>query len=153
MVISKKAYRSILENITYANNMYETGGILIGYKILWFYFILDVTSQEKISKKSQTSFFLNGDFHTKSAETIIKQYSLTPCVLGLWHSHICYDTEFSQQDKIANRQFATIFEREILSMIVIMYGNYIKLATYCVLPNGNQTLLSKKIRRKNYERK
>lgn len=74
----------------------------------------------------------------------MKQYILKPIVLGLWHSHICYDAQFSHQDKASNKSFATFLGRNILSMIVVLFDNHLKMVTYEITPYGKEKLLSKK---------
>lgn len=143
MFISKRAYHRIKEHVSSSSNLYETGGILIGYKILSFYYIVNATVDNEFNH-SQTSFVLNGAQHTKKVIELMEQYTFKPDVLGLWHSHICFDTQFSQQDKTTNIYFAGFLERNIISMIVNLHDKHIKMTTYEISYQGKEKLLSKK---------
>lgn len=115
--LSKNVYSNIANSVTEANNSYEIGGILLGYRIGSFYFLIATTVSKRISEKSKVSFILDGKEHMGYIQEILRQYWYKPSVLGVWHSHIC-DKAFSAQDKKSNQQLAEKWGG-VLSMLVM----------------------------------
>lgn len=117
VIITRKASRAIREHILKVDCNYETGGILIGYRLCKVYFIVAVTISDKADGSSKVSFFLNGVEHMRKVNDIISCFRCPPSVLGIWHSHILDGHNFSEQDKTSNR----ILAKELngtLSMLV-----------------------------------
>ncbi len=139
VIFSKSPFQKIKKSLIKAQNKYEIGGILLGYKILNFYFIIDVTIPKNINKKSMVSFVLDGEEHSKLASEIIKSYLYKPSVLGIWHSHICSGTTFSTQDKISNKEMAC-FLNGTLSMLVTMNNGKFFKKVYYIYPSGKHIL-------------
>lgn len=138
VILSRKAYSQIKYHLINAKNDYETGGILIGYKIGQVYFVIAVTAPNKIVDKSNISFVLEGKQHTKQVLKIMRR-SLwyKPSILGVWHSHICDDVVFSEQDRISNQECAKFFNGA-LSMITKLpvSSQELKLNTYFITNKG-----------------
>lgn len=137
VLVSGKAYRKISACVTRAGRSYETGGVLMGYKVLDTYYIVDVTTPALTKNRSMISFVLDGSEHTRKSAKIISKYLIKPQVLGIWHSHICDIDRFSEQDRRSN----TILARslgEALSMIVTLQPDKhkVKMTTFLVTRDG-----------------
>lgn len=137
--LSKHVLKKIKRSVADTKNQYEVGGILLGYKILCWYYIIDITVPSKLVDKSAVCFFLDGKHHTEQAKRIIKRFCYAPSVIGVWHSHICNITTFSKRDRQSNKQFAASFG-EILSIIATFssLSKTIKLATYYITTRGGE---------------
>lgn len=135
IVVSSKAFLNIQTCVTVAENTYETGGILIGYKLCNTFFVVTSTSQEESEARSKVTFTLNGNEHTQKASQIISQFKFKPLVLGVWHSHICDGACFSELDRISNKSFAEFFNGA-LSMLAVMQDDKISLTTHFISASG-----------------
>lgn len=140
VILSRKAYCQIKYYLINAKNDYEIGGILVGYKIGQLYWIIAVTAPNKIVDKSRISFVLEGKQHTKQVLKIMQKFRwYKPFILGVWHSHICDDVVFSEQDRLSNQEFAK-FLNGTLSMITILSVSSLKLKlnTYFITGKGDE---------------
>ena len=118
VTITKKALHIISQALLEADDNFETGGILIGYRIGKKYFIASSTTPNAGQNHSKVSFLLDGEDHTQKVNEIVKSKLVwPPSVLGVWHSHICDGHSFSQQDKMSNMALAKSFDG-VLSMLV-----------------------------------
>lgn len=127
-VFSKKAYEQIEKCVKSADNTYEVGGVLVGYRLLNFFFVVEVTFSENVAYASKTAFILDGELHTKKATDIIEKHHIHPKIIGSWHSHILDGGSLSKQDRISNRHLASLLNGA-LSMIVTMH-DMIRFNTY-----------------------
>lgn len=101
-----------------ADNNFEIGGVLVGYRFWKFNFVVAATVSDAGENGSKVFFLLDGVEHTEKVNEIAESgFIWPPSVLGIWHSHICDGHNFSQQDKISNRVFAKTFGGA-LSMLV-----------------------------------
>lgn len=105
VIINKKAYRQMLAWIHTTGFQYETGGVLLGYKFLWIFYIMGITFPRQIDGATRTSFILNGEEHAEDAKKIMEKFVPYLKLLGIWHSHTTKDYTFSVQDRMTNRLF------------------------------------------------
>lgn len=118
VIITKKALHRISQCVLEADNNFETGGVLIGYRLGQIYFVVASTTSNTGENSSRVSFLLDGVKHTQKANEIVKSgFMWPPSLLGVWHSHICDGHSFSRQDKISNTVLAKSFDG-ILSMLI-----------------------------------
>lgn len=140
VVMSRKVYNQIKDSVVNANNDYEVGGVLLGYKKSFgCYYIAATTIATEIAEKSKISFTLNGDWHTTRALELMQAFRRKPSILGIWHSHICGSGVFSEQDRRSNEQLAISFNGA-LSMLVMMSTplQNLSLTAYFITPWGKE---------------
>lgn len=135
--VAEKAIQAIRQCMTKADNNYETGGVLIGYKLGRIYFVVAVTTTDNNVNSSKVSFVLDGVEHTRKVNDIIMTFdhARAPSVLGIWHSHICDGHGFSRQDKVSNMALAKLFGGA-LSMLVTKSANTILLSASYISETG-----------------
>ncbi len=131
-----------------AGKSYESGGVLIGYKVFDTYYIVDATTPDLTKNSSMVSFVLDGPEHTRKATRIISKYLVKPEVLGVWHSHICDFDNFSEQDRQSNTILARALG-EALSMIVTLQTDKhkVKMTTFLVTKDGRHFLCNNQSRK------
>ena len=141
VVLSNKAYCQIRDCVTNAENNFEVGGILLGYKKFKRYSVVAVTSPTETAEKSKVSFILDGDQHTALAFEIMRTFRRKPSIIGVWHSHICEGATFSEQDRQSNMQLATSFHG-VLSMIAVLAISLqdLRITAYYISPKGKESL-------------
>lgn len=135
---SSKAWNKIKANLLNVANKNETGGILIGYKLLFARIVVNVTVASSGEENKRFSFVLNGSFHIKQMEKIISKYRLPPSVIGLWHSHVNGIQTFSSQDIESNNIMAKYYGNIISAIATIdSQSNQCVISTYFVQRNMN----------------
>lgn len=141
VVLTRKAYCRIRNSVIAANNEFEIGGVLLGYKFLNRYSVAAVTVSAEPADKSNVSFTLDGKWHTACALKYMQKFWRKPSILGVWHSHICDIDVFSEQDRQSNKRLAESFG-DILSMITMltMPSQDLKFTAYLISTNGKETL-------------
>lgn len=144
--VRKKAYDKLLKHVCATNFLYETGGVLLGYRYWRIYYITDVTFPCRCGSNSRMTFVLNGEEHTRQVIKIIKNYLIPPRLIGVWHSHTTDDGTLSLQDEQSNRILVNQMG-ELLSMIVIRTKSKsnIQLIAYCELKDFTTFLCDVKI--------
>jgi len=115
--LTYRAYCKLKNSVILTENKYETGGVLLGYRCLNWYYVVDVTVADKNDCVSRNSFCLDGNKHTEYVTEIINGYIIKPVVLGAWHSHTCGTNSFSFQDLETNKRIATLYNGA-LSMLL-----------------------------------
>lgn len=135
--IQKRVSNTIRCCISKADNNYETGGVLIGYKLGLLYIIVEATSTNSVSNNSNVSFLLDGAEHTRKFNDITAGIKCSPSALGVWHSHICDGHNFSEQDKISNRILAKSLGGA-LSMLVSKPGHSVLFSISHISAVGNE---------------
>ena len=150
VIIGREAFNKIRQSVVFADNKYETGGVLIGYALWKWYFVVEVTTSD-VHIKSKVSFFLDGNEHTQKVNEIISTSKYQPSVLGIWHSHICDGHSFSKQDMISNKVFAKSFGG-MLSMLVTKPEKDIVFSTKYISSIGIAERCITKIRLKSERR-
>ncbi len=137
-LINQKAHLKIKRYIQAVNNKCETGGLLLGYRLLNYFLITEITATND-TENSSVSFVLNGEKHIEQAEKIIKKYLFKPILLGIWHSHIRNISAFSIQDQKSNSiltsQIGSIISTIVTFSDVTKDCNY---TSYYVKPNGKE---------------
>ncbi len=117
ILVTKTTIRKIRKAVK--DTCFETGGVLLGYHFLWATLIVETTiPPSHMPSPSEVEFHLDGEWHTKEIKRLCSNRVLKPYIVGLWHSHICYGAEFSEQDCKVNREFAEVFG-PVLSGIVV----------------------------------
>lgn len=139
VVVLPQAYHKIFNAVTAANGRCEVGGVLVGHKLPGCYILVAATTPPNTQGQSLTEFVLNGAYHTKEAETLIRRFLFRPRVIGIWHSHICDGAVFSEQDKISNRRFSQLYDGAI-SVLVTMEKEGLVWGGYYVAPDGSSHL-------------
>lgn len=141
VLITKKTARKIQRTVE--DSCFETGGVLLGYRFLWFTFITETTIPPScMSSPSKVEFSLDGEWHTMETERLCACKWIKPCVVGLWHSHICYGAEFSDQDCESNRKFADVFGSIVSGIVVRDQMNF---SIWYISNVNGQTRFCKKI--------
>lgn len=136
VIITKKALHIINQSLLEADNNFETGGVLIGYRIGHKCFVASSTTPKIDENRSKVSFLLNGEDHTQKVNEIVKSKRVwSPSVLGVWHSHICDGHSFSQQDKMSNMALAKSFDGA-LSMLVTQSANTVSFSASYISAEG-----------------
>lgn len=137
IIISRSAYLQIHQCMEKAANLYEIGGILIGYKNESAYYIEAITVDSGNCETSMTSFVLKGELHTHMAQKIIDSSKRPLALLGVWHSHICDTARFSQQDRNANQTLSHILNGA-LSVLVTWHEKEteVQIQGYYIAPNN-----------------
>ena len=118
VLYSRTARKQIWEAVNNTGLAYEIGGLLVGYRLLSVFYIIEVTFPNKLTEPSRVSFVLDGDAHKLSAIEIAQNYSPAPTLLGIWHSHICDGCHFSKQDRQINYEFATLLNGTLSAIVV-----------------------------------
>lgn len=133
VIISKIAYRQLRSHIRDTGFQYETGGVLLGYRFLWIFYIAGFTFPQHFTGATRTSFILDGEEHAEDAEKIMKRFIPHLRLIGIWHSHTTEDNSFSLQDRETNKLFTGQIGR-MLSVIVIQQRelNDIRLIPYYI---------------------
>ena len=138
ILINQKAHLKIKRYIQAVNNECETGGLLLGYRLLNCFFITEITATND-TESSSVSFVLNGEKHIEQAEKIIKKYLYKPILLGVWHSHTRNISDFSIQDQKSNSvlvsQIGSIISTVVTFSDVAKNCNY---TSYYIKPNGKE---------------
>lgn len=142
----QQAYRKMKNAVTAADNLCEVGGVLLGYKLLGHYLAVAATIPENTHGQTMTSFTLDGEYHAREAESLSERFWFSPKVIGVWHSHICDGTVFSEQDKISNKQFSQIYNG-ILSILVTMRNKDFTWASYHIESDGTSHLCKTTVER------
>lgn len=119
VILTSDLYEEIKEHVIKTQELYETGGLLLGYKAGKLYFIVAATFPSKVQNPSRGSFILDGDFHGRYAQTLMERFWYPPSILGIWHSHIDGIDTFSYQDHLSNKKIAASLNGT-LSMLVTL---------------------------------
>ena len=119
VIFSKKAYEQIVNCVKSADNEYEVGGVLIGYRLVNLFFVIGVTLSKNKANASKTTFVLDGELHTDKAVKIIEKYRIHPQVIGSWHSHILDDGNLSEQDRASNRLMASLLNGTLCTIVTM----------------------------------
>lgn len=151
VVFMKKAYRKISEIYAKAQDKYEVGGVLLGYRVGKMFFVMEVTACEEKQDNNLTTFYLDGEKHTAMAKSIAKRYWISPRLLGVWHSHIINDQTFSVQDSESNKKLAVLMNG-ILSVLVIKNACEHKMISYFISATGEEMHHKTVIKGENNER-
>jgi len=134
-----------------ADSEYEVGGVLLGHKFADCYIILVATASQKGQMDTKTTFVLDGEYHTQAARSLIERFFVRPLVIGVWHSHICDDVVFSEQDQVSNKQFSQLCNGAV-SVLVTLRQNRVNWASYHITTEGTshlcRTIVNKHIKRK-----
>lgn len=147
---SSKAWNKVKSNLLKVANKSEVGGILIGYKLLFAYIVVDVTVASSIEENKRFSFVLDGGYHMKQMDKIISKYQLPPLVIGLWHSHVNGIQTFSSQDIESNNIMARDFGNIISAIATInLQSNQLDISTYFVQRDMDQKKCIAFMRRSN----
>ena len=139
-MLSQDAFTAIGNCINEANNHFEVGGILLGYRFLNRFYVSSATAQLGIDDNSIVSFTLNGEWNMSRIAEINQCRKRKLSVLGVWHSHICDEDKFSMQDYRSNLELARLYGR-IISAIMIKSSssNLVSITAYLVSQNGEET--------------
>lgn len=121
ILLTRKVYNQLNKDVQEAGNQYETGGLLLGYKLLGLYYIVAITASDEKDDTTNISFVLDGAKHKVYAAEIAKQFRVQPDMLGVWHSHTNEINHFSEQDKASHKQLVRSIGSSI-SMLVTMNG-------------------------------
>ena len=148
VLITKKASDTIKRCMYDADNDYEVGGVLIGYKIGRVYLVVAATFSTKDKNSSRASFVLDGAEHTGKIDEIVSGYMCSPSVLGIWHSHICDGHNFSEQDKASHKILVKLLGGT-LSMLVTKPAESILLSVSHISMVGIEEDCILKIQAKN----
>lgn len=117
VIIGTSAYNELLNHVYDIGFQYETGGVLLGYKCLWSFYIIALTFPRCRKNATKMSYVLNGEEHMEDMESIIESFFFNPKVIGVWHSHTTEDSSLSLQDRESNMLFLSQFG-EMLSVII-----------------------------------
>lgn len=141
VIISKMAYRQLISHMRATGFQYETGGVLLGYRFLWIFYIVGLTFPRYFTRATRMSFILNGEEHAEDAEKIVGRFIPRLKLIGIWHSHITEDKSFSMQDRKTNELFTGQIGR-MLSVIVTQCreSNGIRLIPYYISGNSGECL-------------
>ena len=152
IIISKMAYRQLLNHVHANGFQYETGGVLLGYRFLWIFYIIGITFPRHFESATRTTFILNGEEHSEDAEKIMARFIPHLQLIGIWHSHTTPDNTFSLQDKETNKYLAGQIGR-LISVIVTQQSkqNDIRLIPYYISKNSKELLCKYTIWRKKHE--
>lgn len=147
VIISKMAYRQLIDHVRTTGFQYETGGVLLGYRIFWIFYITGITFPRHSERATRTTFILNGKEHTEDAEKIMESFIPHLQLIGIWHSHTTEDNSFSLQDIETNKLLAGQIGR-MLSVIVTRQreSDDIRLAPYYISGNNREFLCKYTVR-------
>ena len=137
--LSKSVYRQLYASVTAVANRREIGGTLIGYQHRGDHYIEAITVDSRNHTATNISFVLDGALHTKLAQEIIDSADPQWTLIGVWHSHICDTTRFSEQDRVSNRILSALFDGA-LSLLITRKENSsdIEIAGYYIAQNGTE---------------
>jgi len=116
----------MLQGLEAAGNETEIGGILLGHRLGRRYFVTAITMDVPMESANRRQFLLDGPKHTKEAQDIVSQFVICPEVLGIWHSHICDDDRFSEQDRAAH----SILTLEFGSILSFVAYDFVSVSHY-----------------------
>lgn len=141
VIIGKRTFRQLMCHIHATGFQYETGGVLLGYRFLWVFYIIGITFPRYSERATRTTFTLNGEEHTEDAEKIMERFIPHLQLVGIWHSHTIEDNSFSLQDRDTNKVLAEKIGR-MLSVIITPYeeSNGIRLVPYYISKNSIESL-------------
>ena len=95
--LSPRAFKEIKFCIAEAEDQYEVGGLLIGYKIGLDVIVIRTVKADGCN--SRFSVEIGGEKQSKCARRIIESYwPLKPKLIGVWHYHIYNNRHFSKKD-------------------------------------------------------
>lgn len=138
--VTSKAHSKLKNAVNLTENEYETGGVLLGYKLLNRYYIIDVTAADEKECASRNCFYLDGNKHCSYVTETRKGYIIKPAVLGVWHSHTCEMNFFSFQDLETNKKIATLYNGALSMLLTTnMFEGYL-LNVYHIDENHTQEL-------------
>ena len=137
VTLSEMAYSTIHDSVTKANNQFEVGGVLLGYRAFNCFYIVAVTAQTDMSEKSKVEFTLDSEWHMAQIEEISRTIRPELSILGIWHSHICDGDRFSDQDRRSNKQLAEAYDG-VVSILATMPSQpgIVNVTVYYVPPSG-----------------
>lgn len=141
VIIGKDAYSKLLNYINNTDFQYETGGVILGYRFLWTYYVIAFTFPRYSKNATRMTFVLNGEEHAEEIKLINKRFFFHPQLMGIWHSHTTEDDSFSLQDRESNKLLVKQFGK-ILSVIVICQKEKkgIHLTAYCISKNSRESV-------------
>lgn len=141
VLINKTAYRELLNHVHKTGFRYETGGLLLGYKVFRMFFVAAVTSQKFSKNMKRMTFILNGKEHTEKMQRIRKSVKIQPQLIGIWHSHTTDDDSLSLQDRKSNQLLAKQFGK-IISVIITQKKEQVgvRVASYHISHNNRTSL-------------
>ena len=143
MIMKESTYNRLRKYVCNTDFQYETGGILLGYRLLWRFYVVDFTFPRCLKNKRRMTFILNGEEHMKEMERIKNKYFVRPRLIGVWHSHTTEDSSLSMQDRGANKLLVRKFGG-LLSVIVTQQGmKGIQLTSYYISRKGEMHLCKK----------
>lgn len=139
-MLSQNAYTTIRNCVNEANNQFEVGGVLLGYKFLNRFYAIAAIAQPGIEEKSNVSFTLNGEWNMSRIDEINRCRKWQLSVLGVWHSHIFDEDKFSIQDQRSNLELTRLYGR-IISAIMIRSSssNLVSITAYLVSRKVKET--------------
>ena len=141
IILSQKAYTTICDSVTKVNNLYEIGGVLLGYKTLNFFYVSQATAQTNALEKSQVSFVLDGTWNTSKVKELSAKLLIKPSVVGIWHSHILDVEQFSSQDQESNLQLAQLYDGIVSGLITMTSPKHkINMAYYYISATGVESI-------------
>lgn len=141
VIISKIVCIQLMNHVHSTGFQYETGGMLLGYRFLWIFYVIGITFPRHSEKATRATFILNGEEHTEDAEKIMERFVPHLQLIGIWHSHTTEDNSFSLQDKETNKILVEQIGR-MLSIIVTQRrgSNVIRLDPYYISANSREFL-------------
>ena len=147
VIISETAYRQLLNHVHATGFQYETGGVLLGYRFLWIFYIIGITFPQHFETATRTTFVLNGEEHSEDAEKIMARFIPHLQLIGIWHSHTTEDNTFSVQDRLTNKYLVGQIGG-MLSVIVTQQRkvNDIRLTPYYISETSKELLCKYTIR-------
>ncbi len=119
----------------------------MGYKCLGEHIVVAATVPEENSCRDKVQFYLNGAYHSHKAEAMMRKTWPKAKILGVWHSHICDDVIFSEQDSRSNRQLAKLLNG-CASTLVTLRDEQLVWVTYRILPTGETAKMRTIVKRK-----
>lgn len=138
-MVSAHALGKISEAIQGAENLCEVGGVLLGHRRFFTYFVVNVTVPPAGQAQSNISFVLNGQLETESAAALASEYAQPPKLVGIWHSHVGGMETFSAQDRQSNKIFAGLMGGAISALALPdLDARLGELAVYYVSPGGKE---------------
>ena len=141
IIVLENVCDKISKCILSIGNMYEVGGVLLGYRWLHTWFIVDVTIPIDQELKSKTVFLLDGEKETKMIKKIVSMYRIAPEPVGIWHSHVGGIKEFSDQDKESNSTYAQQIGGAISAIAIPSLDKELEeLVVYYILPTKEDVL-------------
>ena len=143
--LSQDAFTTVRNCVNEANNQFEVGGVLLGYKFLNRFYVSSATAQLGIEDKSNVSFTLDGEWNMSRIAEINQSRTRKLSVLGVWHSHICDEDKFSYQDRQSNLELARLYGSIISAITIQPSPHRVSLTAYLVSPKGKESLCKVKI--------